>query len=127
LDRIERTIDLTPLLHLLAQATQGTSAATGGPPPLLQGPLIPLLLGVAVLYFFVFRAKRNQDKQRTDLLQKLKPGQRVQTIGGILGTIIQVNDREVILKVDETNNVKMKFVRNAVHRVVDDDVKAETK
>lgn len=118
---------MIPLPHLLAQATQGTSATTGGPPALFQGPLIPLLLGIAVLYFFVFRAKRNQDKQRSDLLQKLKPGQRVQTIGGILGTIIQVNDREVVLKVDETNNVKMKFVRNAIHRVTDDDVKAETK
>jgi len=119
---------LTPLLHLLAQATQGTTpAATNAPPSLLQGPLVPLLLGVAVLYFFVFRAKKTQDKQRTNLLSNLKPGQRVQTIGGILGTITQVNDKEVTLKVDETNNVKMKFARNAIHRVQDDDVKTETK
>ena len=119
---------MTPLLHLLAQATQATTpAATNAPPSLLQGPLVPLLLGVAVLYFFVFRAKKTQDKQRTSLLSNLKPGQRVQTIGGILGTITQVNDKEVTLKVDETNNVKMKFARNAIHRVQDDDVKADTK
>ena len=119
---------MTPLLTLLAQTTQATTpAATNAPPSLLQGPLVPLLLGVAVLYFFVFRAKRNQDKQRTDLLTRLKPGQRIQTIGGILGTITQVNDKEVTVKVDETNNVKIKFARNAVHRVMDEDTKTETK
>jgi preprotein translocase subunit YajC len=116
-----------PLLHLLAQATQGATPATNAPPSLFQGPFVPLLLGIAVLYFFVIRAKRNQDKQRTNLLEKLKPGQRVQTIGGILGTITQVNDREVTVKVDETNNVKIKFARNAIHRVQDDDAKTETK
>jgi preprotein translocase subunit YajC len=128
LDCSKGTIALTPLLHLLAQATQGTApAATNAPPSILQGPLVPLLLGVAVLYFFVFRSKRSQDKQRTDLLANLKPGQRVQTIGGILGTITQVNDKEVTLKVDETNNVKMKFARNAIHRVQDDDAKTDSK
>jgi preprotein translocase subunit YajC len=114
-------------LTLLAQATQQAASSPKEPPSILQSPLIPLLLGVAVLYFFVFRSKRNQDKQRTDLLQKLKPGQRVQTIGGIMGTITQVNEKEVTVKVDETNNVKIKFARNAIHRVMDEDAKTETK
>jgi preprotein translocase subunit YajC len=114
------------LTAVLAQAA--TSApSTNAPPSILQGPLMPLLLGVAVLYFFVFRAKRNQDKKRTEQLEKLKPGQRIQTIGGILGVITQVSDKEITVKVDETNNVKIKFARNAVHRVQDDDPKTETK
>jgi len=118
---------LTLLPNLLAQATQTSTTGPAAPPSILQGPLIPLLLGVAVLYFFVFRAKRNQDKQRTDLLGNLRPGLRIQTIGGILGTITQVNDKEVTVKVDETNNVKIKFARNAIHRVQDDDVKTDAK
>jgi len=112
-------------------STSTTAApASNAPPSLLQGPFIPLLLGVAVLYFFVFRAKRNQNKARTQQLEKLKPGQRVQTIGGILGVITQVNEKEVTVKVDETNNVKIKFSRNAIHRVQDEDKdkeKTETK
>ena len=113
------------VLNLLAQTTQ-TVSTTGEPPSLLKGPMVPLLLGVAVLYFFVFRAKRNQDKARTQTLEKLKPGQRIQTIGGILGTITQVSDKEITVKVDETNNVKIKFTRNAIHRVQEDD-KTEAK
>jgi preprotein translocase subunit YajC len=116
---------LNLLLNLLAQTTTPSTAA---PPSILQSPLIPLLLGVAVLYFFVFRAKRNQDKARTSQLEKLKPGQRVQTIGGILGVITNVQDKEITVKVDETNNVKIKFTRNAIHRVQDDDKdKTDTK
>jgi preprotein translocase subunit YajC len=116
------------VLNLLAQTTQAVPTTGGEPPSLLKGPMVPLLLGVAVLYFFVFRAKRNQDKARTQQLEKLKPGQRVQTIGGILGTITQVNDKEITVKVDETNNVKIKFTRNAIHRVQDEDKdKTETK
>ncbi len=49
-----------------------------------------------------------------------------QTIGGVLGTVTQVNEKEVTVKVDETNNVKIKFTRGAVHRVLDDE-KTETK
>jgi preprotein translocase subunit YajC len=113
----------------LAQTT-GPAAPTTAPkepPGILQSPLVPLLLGVAVLYFFVFRAKRRQDKQRATQLDKLRPGQKVQTIGGILGTITAVNDKnEVTVKVDETNNVKIKFTRNAIHRVLDDDAAAKT-
>src|SRR5438552_11623369 len=114
--------DLTPVPYVLAQTSApATSPATSSPPSLLSGPMVPLLLGVAVLYFFVFRAKRNQDKARTQTLEKLKPGQRIQTIGGILGTITQVGDKEITVKVDETNNVKIKFTRNAIHRVQDEE------
>jgi preprotein translocase subunit YajC len=117
---------LTSLLTVLAQTTAPATTPVSAPPGILQGPMVPLLVGVAVLYFFVFRAKRNQDKKRTEQLQKLKPGQRVQTIGGILGVITQVNEKEITVKVDETNNVKIKFTRNAIHRVQDEE-KTETK
>ena len=114
----------------LAQGTPTTTGPTTAPkepPGFLQSPLVPLLLGVAVLYFFVFRAKKRQEQQRTGVLDKLRPGQRIQTIGGILGTVTAVNEKEVTVKVDETNNVKIKFARNAIHRVQDDDVKTDTK
>lgn len=113
-------------LNFLAQQSQPTTQ--GKDPGILGSPLIPLLLGVAVLYFFVFRAKKNQDRQRQDLLEKLRPGQKVQTIGGIIGVITQVGEKEVTVKVDENNNVKIKFSRSAIHRVYDEDKdKAETK
>ena len=132
------------LLLILAQATQTTvetgtgaavsaaPAATGGTTPpgwfqLLQGPLFPLMVGVLILYIFVFRSKRTQDKKRTDMLGALKRGDRVQTIGGILGTVVEARDTDVLLKVDESSNTKIRYSRNAIHRVVEEEKAAETK
>ena len=52
------------------------------------------------------------------MLDNLKRNDRVQTIGGILGTVVDVKDQEVSLKVDENNNVKMKFNRAAIKEVL---------
>jgi preprotein translocase subunit YajC len=49
----------------------------------------------------------------------LKKNDRVQTVGGILGTVIEVSETEITLKVDETNNTKIKVLPSAVSRVVE--------
>jgi preprotein translocase subunit YajC len=98
------------------------------PPPFLSNQMIPLILGIAVLYFFVFRNKRGTDKKRTDMLSQLKRGDRIQTIGGILGTVIEARESDVLVKVDESSNTKIRFTRNAIHRVVTEEAeKAEAK
>jgi len=117
---------LNLLLNLLAQTTAPTSAPTSQPasPGILQ--YMPFILLAVLMYFFLIKGRRNQDKDRTDMLGKLKPGQRIQTIGGVIGVVTQVNEKEVTVKVDETNNVKIKFARVAIHRVLDEE-KTETK
>ena len=113
-------------------AAAPTAPATGGSAApgwfqLLQGPLFPLMVGVLILYLFVFRSKRQTDKKRTDMLSSLKRGDKVQTIGGILGTVVEARDSDVLLKVDESSNTKIRFSRSAIHRVVEEDKTAETK
>ncbi len=113
------------LLLILAQAAPSAPTTTGTRPPpqwfeFLQGPMPLLFLGIIVLYFFVFRSKRTQDKKRKDMLAQLQRGAKVQTIGGIIGTVLETRDNEVVLKVDESSNTKMRFARSAVHRVIDE-------
>ncbi|MBC8108741.1 MAG: preprotein translocase subunit YajC [Anaerolineae bacterium] len=116
-------------LAILAQTTAPTT--TGAEPPallrFLQGGMMPLLLALAVLWFLMFRSKGGEKKKREQMLNELKKGVRVQTIGGILGTVLEVRDTEVVVKVDESTNTKMRFARSAIHRVLDDDAKAESK
>jgi preprotein translocase subunit YajC len=111
-----------------------TTAAptTGGPPApawfqMLQGPMFPLMVGVLILYLFVFRQKRTTDKKRTDLLAGLKRGDRVQTIGGIMGTVVEARESDVLLKVDESSNTKIRFSRSAIHRVIEEEKAESTK
>ncbi len=122
---------------VLAQTTVESGGAvatptTAGPPPpgwfqMLQGPLFPLMVGVLILYLFVFRSKRQETKKRSNMLSTLKRGDRVQTIGGILGTVVEARDTDVLLKVDESSNTKIRFSRNAIHRVVEEEKTAEAK
>lgn len=126
-------------LDLLAQVAPTTGGTPGGlavpPPPgggaaapwyvsLLASPLFPLVIGLGVLYLFVFRSKRKQDKERQNLLDAVKKGDQIETIGGLIGTVLHADDKTVVLKVDESANVKMKFNRRAIHRVIVDDDKA---
>lgn len=74
---------------------------------------------VALLLVFVLmgRKPRQEEKKRQEMLSNIKKGDKVTTIGGILGTIVEIRDNEVVVKVDETSNTRMRFVRSAIRIV----------
>jgi preprotein translocase subunit YajC len=121
---------------LLAQATQpaaSTSPAAGGtqpPPPewltFLGNPMFMIVLLLVVFFLFTTGGKRKEEKQRQAMLNQLKKGDRIQTIGGVLGTVVEARDNEVLVKVDESSNTKMRFTRSAIHRVIEEE-KSENK
>ena len=118
----------THLAMTLAQTTPATAPIGGsGQQPFFQSFAFPLMIVMVIWMFFTFNSKRKQDKQRQELLKSMKRGDRVQTIGGILGTIVEVRDNEIVVKVDESNNTKIKFARSAVNRVIGEEDKAEAK
>ena len=85
----------------------------------------PILLMVVVFMFIMNRSKKGQNKERDNMLKNLKKGDEVQTIGGILGKVLEAREDRVLLKVDENSNTKIWFGRSAIHRVVtaEDEVK----
>ena len=88
---------------------------------------LPLILLVVVYFVLMVLPKRKQEKERQSMLNNLKKGDRVQSIGGILGTVVSTEDNEVLVKVDETTNTKMRFTRSAIHRVITEEKKADSK
>ena len=116
----------------IAQATQtaATTGPTSKPAPLgdaLLNPMFPLLLGIIVLYYFMYRSRKKQDRQLKDQLGQMKRGDRVMTAGGILGKIVEVEDSKVLVKVDENSNTKIWFTREAIRKVLTDDKAEATK
>lgn len=87
----------------------------------------PLILILVVFWFLVIGSKRKQDRQRREMLESIKKGDRVQTIGGILGTVLDVREDRLVLKVDESSNTKISFARSAIHRVLGEDSKVDNK
>jgi preprotein translocase subunit YajC len=50
------------------------------------------------------------------MMQALAKSDKIQTIGGIIGTVVDIKDDEITLKIDEANNTKMKILRSAISR-----------
>ena len=120
-------------IAIVAQTTvptaPGTGAATTRPmqdPPFWAGPMMPFILLIILMYVFMFRSKKGQENKRQQMINSLKKGDEVQTIGGEYGRVMDTRDDRVLLKVDESSNTKIWYARTAIHRVVTGD-KVESK
>ena len=67
-----------------------------------------------MMYFLMFRGPKKKQQQHKQMIQTLQKNDRVRTIGGILGTVIDVKDDEVVLKIDESNNTKIRINASAI-------------
>jgi preprotein translocase subunit YajC len=79
-----------------------------------------MLLFMGVFYFMLFRSRSKQQQEVQKRLNNLKRNDRVLTIGGIYGTIVDVRENDVVLKIDETSNVKVRFLKSAIQSVITD-------
>jgi preprotein translocase subunit YajC len=79
---------------------------------------LPLVAIFIVMYLLLFRGPQKKQQKHRKMVQALQKNDRVQTIGGILGTIVDVRDDEVIVKIDESNNTKIKVTTGAISKVL---------
>lgn len=76
---------------------------------------LPLLLLLGVMYFVMIRPQQQQQKKRQAMLNELRAGVEIVTIGGLHGTITSIDDRTVTLKV--ASEVELTFDRGAIRTV----------
>ncbi len=89
-----------------------------GAPQGTQFPTQLIFLAVifVIMYIFILRGPRKQQQKHKQMVQALAKNDRVRTIGGILGTVVDIKGDEVTLKVDESNNTKIKVTTSAIGR-----------
>lgn len=92
--------------------TGGTSARKG----LGNMQFIFLALMFVMMYFILFRGPRKKQQQHKQMVQTLAKNDKVRTIGGIIGTVVDVKGDEVVLKIDESNNTKIHLSASAIGR-----------
>jgi len=73
---------------------------------------LPLLFILAIFYLIVFLPARRRQKKLDQMINNLKPGDKVVTSGGIYGTIVSLKTDRVQLRIAE--NVKIEMSRNAI-------------
>ena len=84
--------------------------------PMIQSMVIPYILIILIFYFLVFKPQKQKQKQQKQMLQNLKKNDQVVTASGIHGTIVNVKDKTVVLRIDD--NAKMEIDREAIATVV---------
>ena len=110
-----------------AAATAGTDAAAAGTEVAQEMSagatfiyyaiqFLPMVLIFVVFWFFLIRPQRKKDKEAQEMLNSLKVGDRVCTIGGIYGTIVRIKDDVLTVEVGEAKT-PMVFARWAIKNI----------
>lgn len=108
-------------LELISTAfAQGTQTAPRG-----NAPIWPMLLALfAVFYFFIIRPQHKKQKNSQEMLNSLAKGDRIVTIGGICGTIVNIKEKKDSQKGDDivvirvADNTKLEMIRSSIARVI---------
>ena len=98
---------------IIAQAAQGAPRS-----PYIYNLLIPMALFFMVIYILLLRPQRKKERARKEMLSQIKKNAKVMTIGGIYGTVASIRPDEVVLKVDDNANVRMRFSRSSIAKVI---------
>lgn len=80
------------------------------------GTWIMLIVWGLIIYLFMILPNKKKAKKQKEMLDSLKEGTNIVTIGGIKGTIVAVREEEVDVKVDK--GIKITFVKSAISRVL---------
>ncbi len=79
-----------------------------------------LLVGIVVMFVFSSRRRKKQEQDAQDLINSVKPGNKVKTIGGICGIVVEVDNEEntFVLETgtEQSGKCFIKFDRQAIYQ-----------
>ena len=88
-------------------------AQAGGAASFFASPIFMIVLMFAIMYFFMIRPQRKQQKAIEAFRNSLSAGQQVVTSGGVYGTVKEINDNIVVLEI--APSVKIKIDKSSVY------------
>ncbi len=97
---------------LIAQETKAT------PQNNMMNFLTLVIIIFVAFYFLILRPQKKEQAKRKDQLDSLAKGDKIITIGGIYGTVVEINPNtdELVLQVDK--NTRLTFIRSAVSKII---------
>jgi preprotein translocase subunit YajC len=78
--------------------------------------MVPLVLLMVMLYVIMIRPQQKKAREHTNLLTKLKVGDKIVTTGGIIGTVVSLKDKNVAIRSADT---KMDILKSAIAEVTE--------
>ena len=89
--------------------------ASGGGDANPLAMFLPLILIFIVFYIFIIRPQKKKEDVRKKMIEAVQKGNRVITIGGVHGTVTQVDETSILVQVD--NNTKLRVEKSALSSV----------
>lgn len=90
------------MLEVFAEPTATAAAAEAAAEiPGWQAALVqfaPFIVIIAVFYFLLIRPQKKKEKEAKDMLSSIKVGDKITTIGGIVGSIVKIKDEKVVME-----------------------------
>lgn len=81
--------------------------------PMMQ--FLPLLIIMfAIMYFLIIRPQKTKEKKRLAMISNVRKQDKIVTTGGVHGVVVSVKESEVIVRVDDTKDVKLKIDKSAI-------------
>lgn len=98
------------------QALPGPAPTSAPSSPLGGSQFMILMVGMlALMIFMSFWTNRKEQKKRRELMESMKKGDRVQTLGGIIGTVQEAYDTEVVLRLEEG---RVRVARSSIQTII---------
>ena len=101
-------------------ATGGLGGATGdrGGGLFNSGFMVVLVMMFLAMIIFSFMGQRRDRKKREAMISAVKKHDKVQTVGGLIGSVVEVKTDTIVLKVDESANTRITFARSSIQQVL---------
>ncbi len=81
--------------------------------PMMQ--FLPLMIIMfAVMYFLIIRPQKQKEKKRQEMISNVRKQDKVVTAGGVHGVVVSVKENEVIVRIDDAKDVKIKVDKSAL-------------
>ncbi|MCX5696530.1 MAG: preprotein translocase subunit YajC [Candidatus Omnitrophica bacterium] len=84
--------------------------------PQVMNQVFLMIMIFAIFYFLLIRPQKSKEKEHQKMLGSLAKNDEVVTTGGIHGTIVNVKDKTLVLRIDE--NVKMEIEKNCISHIL---------
>ena len=119
--------EILPPLPGETTTVDGATSVTGGPGGETGGRggglfnssfMVVLVMMFLAMIIFSFMGQRRDRKKREAMISAVKKHDKVQTVGGLIGSVVEVKTDTIVLKVDESANTRITFARSSIQQVL---------
>jgi preprotein translocase subunit YajC len=117
------------LLFLFQNAPAGGAAPSGGAAPAggaapssgIPDMVFMVAARIGIMYFVVIRPASRERKRQAELMSSLKKGDRILLSSGLIATVAALTEKDVLVKVDDKNPLRMRFQKQAIQTILKSD------